>query len=289
LELARSTGARSIFVVGTGRNVGKTTALRAMYAAAARAGIRAGLASIGRDGEPSTQGEAFAKPRLWLQPETFFATARTLLPPFPAAEIVKLSPLRSAAGGLLFARVVLPGFFELAGPPTASGVRDVVDELLRRSELAIVDGAVDRVSAVAGVAGAVVVAGGAAAATTLQEAVIDFASLVARLQIPAFDPAIPAIELAGALSAAEAAALIARGERRQIVVRDPTQFLLSGRPAREALATLAIRCRRPLRVVAATVSSSGSEANFEPAEFAGAIAAATKLPTFDVYRGVRAA
>jgi len=34
-DLARETGARSIFVVGTGKNVGKTVAMRAMYEAAA--------------------------------------------------------------------------------------------------------------------------------------------------------------------------------------------------------------------------------------------------------------
>jgi hypothetical protein len=278
LKLARSAGARTIFVVGTGRNVGKTTAFRAIYDAAWRTELRVALAALGRDAEA-----------LWLHRGTVFATARALLPQSPAAEILRLSPLRSAAGGMLYVRAATGGLFELGGPPTASGVREVVEELLSRSEIAIVDGAVDRIAAVAGSDGAIVVATGAEAGATKEEAVAEAAALVARLRVPAFDPAESAIEISGALTAADAAALAARGETRQIVVRDPTQIALHGRSAQAALARLKIRCRRPLHVIAATVASIGSERAFEPAQFARAVAAATGLPAFDVYRDARAA
>jgi hypothetical protein len=287
LELARSIGARTIFVVGTARDVGKTTTLRAVYEAACSAGTRTGLASVGRDAPQQTR--ARAKPRLWLRPQTVFATARALLPSSPAVEILQLSSLQSAAGALLYARVEACGFYDLAGPPTASGVREVVDELLACSEIAIVDGAVDRVAALAGSEGAIVVATGAATATTEDEAVAEIAALVTRLRIPAFEPQAQAVHVDGALTAADAAAFIAHGETRQIVVRDPTQVAMSGRSAQEAFAKLTIRCRRPLRVVAATVASIGLERNFEPVRFANAVARATKLPTFDVYRSAQAA
>jgi hypothetical protein len=288
LRAAQSIGARTIFVVGTGRNVGKTTALRAIYEAAWNEGAQVGLASIGRDGEASAQ-KALPKPRLWLRPRTIFATARGLLPASPAAEVLKLSPLRSPAGGVLYGRTRAGGFFELAGPPTASGVREVVDELVSRSDVVIVDGAVDRVAALAGSDGAVVVAGGAAGAATMHEAVAEIAALVTRLRVAAFDAGVPAIHIDGALTADAAAALLARGETRQIVVHDPTQIALSGRAATEAFARLDLRCVRPLRVVAATITSIGPERTFEPVHFADAVAAATLLPTFDVYRGARAA
>ncbi len=277
LELARSAGARTIFVVGSSRNVGKTTTVRAIYEAAWRAGLRVALAALGRDAES-----------LWLHPGTAFATARALLPPSPATEILRISPLQSAAGGVVYARAATGGFFELAGPPTASGVRQVVEELLSRSETAIVDGAVDRVAAVAGSNGAIVVAAGAEAGATKEEAVAEAAALVARLSVPAFDPGASSIEIDGALTAAAAAAFVARCETRQIVLRDPTQIALSGRSAQQALQQLKIRCRRPLRVIAATVASIGSERAFEPAQFAGAVASATGLPAFDVYRAARA-
>jgi hypothetical protein len=282
-RLARAAGARSIFVVGIGRDVGKTTALRAIYAAAYEAGTPVGLASIGRDGEPTLRSESRPKPRLWLLPGTIFVTARGSLPRTPAAEILELSRLQSSVGLLLYARVAQSGFYELVGPPTASGVREIVDGLSARSETVVVDGAVDRVAALAGSNGAVVVACGAAAAKTMQEAVDEVAALVARLRVPGFEAGLPSIELEGALTATQAASLVAAGETRQIVVRDPTQIALSGRAGLHALAQLNVRCRRPLRVIAATVASIGPQRSFEPRAFAAAVAKATSLPTFDVF------
>jgi hypothetical protein len=212
-----------------------------------------------------------------------------LLPSSPAAEVVRLSSLRSAAGGVLYARVVQAGFYELAGPPTASGVREVVEELLSRSDITIVDGAVDRVAALAGSDGAIVVAGGAATATTPREAAAELAALTSRLRVPRFDSDAASVDVEGALTAVDAARFVAEGETRQIVVGDPTQIALSGRSATEAFERLKIRCRRPLHVIAVTVSSIGPERNFEPVQFADAVAAATELPTFDVYRSARAA
>ena len=94
LSLAQGTGARTIFVVGIGRNAGKTTTLRAIYNAAGARGLRAALASIGRDSEDAL-GADVPKPRLWLQPQTTFATARGALPRSPACRILKLSQLRT--------------------------------------------------------------------------------------------------------------------------------------------------------------------------------------------------
>lgn len=288
LELARSSGARSVYVVGTGRDAGKTTALRAIYAAALDAGVRCGVASIGRDGDAAFRDDMRPKPRLWLAPPTVFVTARGALPHSPACEIVELSTLQSAAGTLLYARAASAAFYELVGPPTASGVREIVEGLASRCDFVIVDGAVDRVAALAGSTGAIVVACGAATANTAHEAVDDVAALVARLRTPALDPRAPAVHVDGALTAANAAAYVAAGETRQIVVRDPTQIALGGRSAATAFARLTIRCERPLRVIAATVASIGPERSFEPRAFAGDVARATGLPAFDVYAGARA-
>jgi len=289
LTLARSLGARSIFVVGTARDVGKTTALRSIYAAACAEGARIGIASIGREGDATTSGDAHPKPRIRLEPQTLFVTARGSLPRSPACEIVKLSGLRSPAGPLLYARVSAAALYELVGPPTASGVREVVEELSARGDLVLVDGAVDRVAALAGSDGAIVVACGAASAPTMQESVDEAAALVARLRLPPYDPTAPAMHLEGGLTASRAAALIAARETRQIVVRDPTQVALGGKSATQALALLRLRCERPLRVIAATVASIAPDRTFEPRAFADAVAAATGLPAFDVYAGARAA
>ncbi len=277
LELARAAGARTIFVVGIGRGVGKTTVLRAVYDAAGAAGLSTALASMN------------PRHRLRLRPKTTFVTARALLPRSPAAQILKFSGLQSPTGALLYARTASSGSYELAGAPTASGVHEMVEELTAWSETVIVDGAVDRVAALAGMNGAIVVACGAAAAKTMQEAVDEIGALVRRLSIPRFDPNAAAIEIEGALTPGRAAAFLAERETRQIVVRDPTQVALSGKAGTRALSQLSIRCRRPLRVIAATVASIGPERVFEPRSFAVAVAEATSLPVFDVYAGTRAA
>ncbi len=288
LRLARDADARAIFVVGTGRDVGKTTVLIAVYRALRERGLRTGLASIGREGDAADR-QSPRKPPIWLDPGTVFVTARGVVAPAPAVELLEITDLASSAGALIVGRVAAGGFYRLAGPPTASGAREIAGRLTACSEFVVVDGAVDRVSALAGSQAAVVVSCGAAAAATMDEAVDDAAALVARLRVARFDSHKAAIELHGALTAAQAARLIAARETRQIVVRDPTQIALHGRAGSRALAQLDVRCRRPLRVVALAVASIGPQRCFEPQAFAAALARATDLPVFDVYAGSRAA
>jgi hypothetical protein len=287
LNLARAGDVRSLFVVGTGKNVGKTVAMRAVYEAACESGLSVGLTSIGRDGEAIDAGDAQPKPRLRLQPGTVVATARGVLPRSPASRMLELSDLQTAAGPLLYAQVAHAGFYELVGPPTASGIREAVDVLARWADFIVVDGAIDRVAALAGGRDAVIVAGGAAGAGTMSEAVDAVGALVRRLSVPALDPGEDALRIDGALTATRTAELIAARERRQIVVRDPTQIALAGKAASHAFAHLTIRCERPLHVVAATVASIGRENAFEPRGFARAVASG--IPTFDVYAGARVA
>src|SRR5665213_4621388 len=118
--MVRAMDARALFVVGIGKNVGKTVTAAAVYAAAYAAGIRVAMISIGRDGEAADAGDARPKPRLFLRPGTAIATARDVLPRSPAVEMLDLSPLQTAAGPLVYARVAHAAYYELVGPPTAS-------------------------------------------------------------------------------------------------------------------------------------------------------------------------
>jgi len=289
LQLWRGSGARSLVVVGTGKNVGKTVTTRAIYRAALDRGLVCGLTSVGRDGETADIVDASGKPRLWLAPQTVVATARGVLPRSPASEILALSPYMTAAGALVYARVRAGANYELIGPPNASALRAVVDALLAFAPYVLVDGAIDRIAALAGARDAIVVACGAAAARTLDEAIVDVRALVVRLRTPRFDGAGESLAIEGALSAAMTARLIAAREKRAIVVRDPTQIALTGKAALHAFEHLTIRCERPLQVIAATVASIGRERTFDPRAFAHAVAEATGLPTFDVYAAERAA
>lgn len=290
LDLARSNGRRSVFVVGTGKNVGKTVTVRALCEAASRRGIGFGLTSIGRDGEAVDVADATGKPRLFLRPGTVLATARDVLPDSPAVELAGLSSHMTAAGPLVYARVRSAAFYEIVGPPTASGIRAVVRELAAMGcEQTVVDGAIDRVAAVAGGGDAIIVCAGASGGGTMGEAVDEIRALVRRLSVPAYDPARPHVRLEGALTAAKAAELSASAAGKQIVVRDPTQIAIFGKALLGVLERLDVRCERPLHPVAATVASIGPHRYFEPREFLQAVADATSLPTFDVYAAAAAA
>lgn len=277
LELARASGARAIFAVGTGKGVGKSTALGAIYAAACEAGLHVGFVSIGH------------KARVKLRSGTLFTTARRLLPPSPACEIIENSVLESTAGALLYARSVHAGDYDLIGPSSASELRESIERLAQGSDLVLVDGAIDRLATVASSSGTIVLACGAAAAKTAAEAVADVAALTARLHVPPFDAKEEAIDLPGALTAAGAAGLIAARETRQVVVGDATQIVMSGTSLANALNHLRVRSRRPLRVVAATICAVAPERSFEPRAFLRDVADATGLPAFDVFAGKEAA
>lgn len=289
LDLWNATDTPALFVVGTGKNVGKTVTMRAIYRALIERGVAPALASIGRDGEAVDVSDAGAKPRLWLEPGTIVATARTALPLSPASEILELSTTMTAVGPLAYARVRAPAFYELIGPPTASGLRDAVQRLGTFASRVVVDGAIDRVAALAGGNDAIVIACGAAAAASIDDAIEDIRALSSRLRTPRYEPSEACVWIQGALTPSRVAELIRAKEQRAVVVRDPTQIALTGKAALAAIERLRIRCERPLHVIAATVSSEGPHRSFEPGAFVRAVAKATGLPAFDVYAGASAA
>jgi hypothetical protein len=242
------------------------------------------MTSIGRDGEAVDASDAGAKPRLFLRAGALVATARNLLPRHPASELIDVTPWATASGPVVLACVRHAAYYELAGPATAMGVRWCVRRFVEMgADQVVVDGALDRVAALAGGDDAVIVAAGAAAARTMEEAIDDVRALTLRLGVPRYDPAQAFIRIDGALTAADAARLVRQREQRQVVVRDPTQIALTGKALLGVSARLRLRCERPLRVIAATVASIAREHYFEPHSFAQAVAAATGLPTFDVY------
>ncbi|MDP9018790.1 MAG: hypothetical protein M3N19_10765 [Candidatus Eremiobacteraeota bacterium] len=252
--------------------------------------IQFGLTSIGRDGEAIDAADGLAKPRLFLQPQTMLATARDVLPRSPASELLDTSMLASAAGPIVYVSVRNAGFYEVAGPPTASGIRNCIERLFELgAEFVVLDGAVDRVAALAGMEHAVIVSTGASNVSTPAEAIDDVRALVARLSVPKADPNLPILAIEGALTAPEIAALIAAGESRQIVVRDPTQIAVRGKAFLGIADRLNLRCLRPLRVIAVTVASIGRDRYFEPRAFLHDVAHATGLPAFDIYAGAMAA
>ncbi|MBV8688803.1 MAG: hypothetical protein JOZ59_01745, partial [Candidatus Eremiobacteraeota bacterium] len=76
LRLCDEQGARSIAVVGTAKNVGKTVVVGTLCDALDARGTFLGVASVGRDGETIDAVDAMPKPRLRLNADTIAVTAR---------------------------------------------------------------------------------------------------------------------------------------------------------------------------------------------------------------------
>ncbi len=277
--------ARSVIVVGTAKNAGKTTAFNALRAVARRRGVTTAVTSIGRDGEPSDALDAQPKPRVRLAPGTLVALPAGLVPRSPALVILETGGT-SALGTMVLARVVLATTCEIAGPPTARGVRATIDRLRALGGGPVfVDGAIDRIAALAGGDDAVIVATGAASGATVARVAAVAADAVARLTLPGRDPARErgrVIRVEGALDAGDAEALLAEGAGATVVVDDPTRIAIRGALFAELRAAVDLRCERALRVVACTTSPVGRDASLPPRALLEAVARATGLPTFDV-------
>jgi hypothetical protein len=285
LELARATGAPSLAIVGTSKNAGKSVVIGALAAALDRARTPYGLCTIGRDGESSDAIDGSPKPRFFLRPGAFVTLPAALVPRSPALEILADTGEASALGRILLGRVRAAGIVEIAGPPGAAALRRVAEALRALAGFVLIDGAVDRIATLRGGSDAVIVAVGAATAPTEALAVEEAAALVARLSLPLERPGAPAVYVAGALTAQDAAEYVRAGETRAIVVPDATHIAFGGRTFRTFVARLDLRCRRRLQPIACTIASRSPARTFEPRAFARAVAERTGLPTFDIYAG----
>lgn len=277
--------ARSVVIVGTAKNAGKTTTFNALRAVAQRRGVPIAVTSIGRDGEPADALDALPKPRVRLAPGTLVALPQALVPRSPALVILEGGET-GALGATVFARVVMPTVCEIAGPPTARGMRATIDRLQTLGNgLVLVDGAIDRVAPLAGGDDAVIVATGAASGTTVARVAAVAAETVARLTLPRWDPArerSDVVTVDGALDTRDAEALLVEAAGAMVVVEDPTRIAVRGALFAKLRERVDLRCRRPLHVVACTTSPVGRESTLPPRALLEAVARATALPTFDV-------
>ena len=160
--------ARSLIVVGTAKNVGKTTTVTSLLRVADARSLRIGLTSIGRDGEAFDAVDEAPKPRIFVEAGTIVAAGRALIPHPRTIEVLDEHE-RSALGPIVFYRTNVPQYVEISGAPTASGMRSVIERLMHLGvDRVIVDGAIDRVAVVATGTDPLFVATGIAFAPTIE-------------------------------------------------------------------------------------------------------------------------
>lgn len=161
--LGLSEGKKSIAVVGMAKNTGKTTTVNFLISSAKQLGLTLGITSTGRDGETEDIITAQQKPSIFLDENSFLATARTSLSKGSARlEVLDTTGMYNALGEIVIAKVREAGTVEVSGPERTENLKVVAEKLQYFADLVILDGALDRIAASApSVADACILATGA--------------------------------------------------------------------------------------------------------------------------------
>jgi len=178
---------KSISIIGTAKNVGKTTTLNYMINIAKNK-YKLGLTSIGRDGESKDEIFSIPKPRIYVEKGTIIATAKQCI--FNSditKEILVATNLKTPLGEILIIRALSDGFVELAGPSKNAELLKIKKILYDLNcDLVIVDGAVNRKSYAAPIiTDATILATGAAFSQDIEKVVDHTSHLVNLLSLEA--------------------------------------------------------------------------------------------------------
>ncbi len=314
--------AHRLALVGLAKNTGKTETLAAILAGHARAGLRVGVTSIGRDGEQHDVIDArIAKPPLRLAAGSLVASTGALLRTSGVAhEPLVRTGIRTPLGEVVIARMEQEGTLEVAGPSAAADVRTVSDAMIELgAEQVLIDGAVDRRAASSpAIADGLVMATGAVLGREIERVVASTADAVELVKLPVAanagagvvldrqtvlrgEPAEIAALLAqnvgedtfvidGALSERFLEGLLAAGRERaarrlKVIVEDPTRVFLARRGAGwYRRQGISIEALRGIELKAITVNPVAPQSHtFDSAVLRQAIATAVgEVPVLDV-------
>lgn len=170
VDVVLDAGAKSVAIVGTAKNVGKTVAMNYLSAKLTGRGLVVGLVSSGRDGETTDSLTGEPKPSIVAPEGAWIATAEGVLgEPAGFLEIADVFERVGVLGRLVLGRMRESRPVELVGPQSAEELSRVVKRLQHLgAQVVLVDGALDRVAAASpGVTAAVVLSTGASADTDL--------------------------------------------------------------------------------------------------------------------------
>ncbi|MGE5707876.1 MAG: hypothetical protein ACM3YO_06060 [Bacteroidota bacterium] len=136
---------RRLAIVGTAKNVGKTTTLNWLLERFEERNETLAITSVGRDGEPVDMVTERPKPRIVPPVGTLVATARATVARSEARlEKVFSTPFRTALGPVDIYRVLSRGKVEVAGPVAAYQAAELASMLSEQVTRVLIDGAIDR-------------------------------------------------------------------------------------------------------------------------------------------------
>ncbi len=137
-----------ISIVGMAKNAGKTVTMNHLLEEMGHRGLRAGLTSIGRDGERQDIVTKTDKPMIFVLKDTLIATAEML---FNLSEVkmavLEVTEHHTAMGRVIIGRTLNDGYVQIGGPSTNLEIRSVSEKMIEHgADYVLVDGALDRTS-----------------------------------------------------------------------------------------------------------------------------------------------
>lgn len=140
---------KTIGVIGTAKNTGKTTTLSYILKQLIERGSNICLTGIGYDGEEIDNITNLPKPRLFLEQNTFVATSEKCLHNSDAKfDIIEETSFTTALGKIFLIKITKPGLMVIAGPNTKNGLRELINIVRERTncDVMLVDGSLNRIS-----------------------------------------------------------------------------------------------------------------------------------------------
>lgn len=176
---------RTISVIGTAKNTGKTTTLNYLIKYFHGKSIAIALTGIGRDGELVDEVTNTEKPRIFVYQGTVIATAEGLLPFCDVTkEILAVTDMHTPLGRVVVVRALSDGFVQVGGPSINAQLLELLQGL--SGEKILVDGAINRKTQIYA-ADAVVLCTGAAFSRSMQETIEETRHFIEMLTLPRFE------------------------------------------------------------------------------------------------------
>jgi hypothetical protein len=188
---------KTMSVVGTSKNAGKTVTVNEIISQASEQGIALGLISTGRDGERRDVLTNTEKPAVFAPKGTIIATVEEAVGGAAEAdkadiEILEVTSFNTPMGKVVLGKVLENGFVEISGPRSSSTIRQVCDMMQQAgAEFVIIDGSLDRrASAAPFVSDCTVIAAGASLSRNMDTVVQKTRHIAALYSIPEADQAV---------------------------------------------------------------------------------------------------
>lgn len=185
---------KTISIVGTSKNAGKTVAMNHIIAEAAEQGITLGLVSTGRDGERRDVLTNTEKPPVYACKGSIITTVENSLDNVAEGEragieILEVTGYNTPMGKVILGKVVEAGYVEISGPRSSATISQMC--LMMQdfgAELVLVDGSLDRrASAAPALSEGTIVAAGAALSRSMEVVIQKTKHIVSLYSIPRAD------------------------------------------------------------------------------------------------------